>query len=212
MKILTLRKFLMATVYGSLIFFAGDTISAQDRGEYDEWREAQREAQRERREYLRTRNRGDYRDWQRARREAQQEHREYLRDVRSDRRADRRAQRRYYRLIRNGRYYRVDNEGVNRLRQAVNLGYQQGYRAGQLDQRYGRRMNFYDSASYRRASFGYAGYVARDQYQYYFQQGFQRGYEDGYFNTTRYGYRSGDNYNILGPLLNTILNIVDDNT
>ena len=210
MKYFTLRKLLMTLIYGSLIAFAVDTVNAQARDEYNDWRRAQQEAQREYREYLRTRSRNDYRDWQRARREAQREYRDYVRERRDDRRDDRRAQRRYYRVYRDGRYYSLDNQSVNRLRQAVNLGYQQGYRAGDLDRRYGRRVNFYDSSVYRRATFGYAGYVDQDQYQYYFQQGFRRGYEDGYHNTSRYGYRSGNTFNILGSLLNTILNVVDD--
>jgi flagellar biosynthesis/type III secretory pathway protein FliH len=206
MKHITLRNLLMMVVYGSVVFLTGSAVNAQARDEYRDWQRAQAEAQREYREYLRTRSRNDYRDWQRAQREAQRERREYVRE----RRDDRRDAGRYYRVYRDGRYYRYDNQGVNRLRQAVNLGYQQGYREGQQDRRYGRWMNFNDSSVYRRASFGYAGYVARNQYQYYFQQGFQRGYEDGYYNTSRYGYRSGNTFNVIGSLLNTILNVVDD--
>ena len=208
MKHFTPRKLLMTLGCGSLISFAVSTVSAQARDEYNDWRRAQQEAQREYREYLRTRDRDDYRDWQRAQREAQREHREYVRERRDDRWDDRRSQR--YRVYRDGRYYNYDNQGVNRLRQAVNLGYQQGYRDGQQDRRYGRWMNPNDSSIYRRATFGYAGYVDRNQYQYYFQQGFRRGYEDGYYNTSRYGYRSGNTFNILGSFLNTILNVVDD--
>ena len=136
MKHFTPRKLLMTLVCGSLISFAVSTVSAQARDEYNDWRRAQQEAQREYREYLRTRDRDDYRDWQRAQREAQREHREYVRERRDDRWDDRRSQR--YRVYRDGRYYSYDNQGVNRLRQAVNLGYQQGYRDGQQDRRYGR--------------------------------------------------------------------------
>ena len=97
------------------------------------------------------------------------------------------------------------------LRSAVNRGYQQGYAEGQRDRRYGRGDdNDRDSSMYRSGTYGYQSYVARDQYQYYFQQGFQRGYEDGYNSTNRYGYRSGSSFNILGNVLNTILNLTQN--
>jgi hypothetical protein len=76
-----------------------------------------------------------------------------------------------------------------------------------MDRRYGRGYNYYGNSIYSQGSYGYRSYVARDQYQYYFQQGFQRGYEDGYNNTSRYGYRSGSGNNILGNILGTILNL-----
>jgi hypothetical protein len=113
----------------------------------------------------------------------------------------------YYRIYRNGQYYNTDYRGYELLRQAVNSGYSQGYRQGELDRRYGRGYNYYGNSIYSSGVYGYQSYVARDQYQYYFQQGFQRGYEDGYNNTLRYGYRSGSSFNILGNILGTILNL-----
>ncbi len=118
-----------------------------------------------------------------------------------------------FRIYTNGQYYNVDNRGYSLLRQAVNSGYQQGYRAGMRDRRFGRYDPYRDSM-YTTGTYGYNSYVARNQYQYYFQQGFQRGYEDGFYARTQYGYRTGSTYNILGGVLNTILNIanaVDDN-
>lgn len=113
----------------------------------------------------------------------------------------------YYRVYRNGQYYETNYRGYELLRQAVNSGYQQGYRQGQVDRRYGRGYNYYGNSMYSQGTYGYQSYVARDQYQYYFQQGFQRGYEDGYNNTFRYGSRSGNGFNILSNVLGTILNL-----
>jgi len=113
-----------------------------------------------------------------------------------------------YRIYTNGQYYNVDSRGYNLLREAVNRGYQQGFRAGMRDRRFGR-YSYNNDSIYMSGSFGYNSYVARNQYQYYFQQGFQRGYEDGYYGRTQYGYRTGSTANILGGVLNTILNIAN---
>lgn len=115
--------------------------------------------------------------------------------------------RRQYRVYRNGVYYQTDYRGAELLRQAVNEGYRQGFRQGQLDRQYRRNGGYYGSNVYRSGTYGYQSYVDRQQYQYYFQQGFQRGYQDGFNSQNRYGYRSGSNMNILGSILNTILNI-----
>src|ERR1041384_4642545 len=85
-----------------------------------------------------------------------------------------------YRVYRNGSYYQTDNRGAELLRQAVNQGYQQGYRAGQNDRNYRRGANYGGSSVYRSGNYGYQSYVDSNQYRYYFQQGFQRGYQDGY--------------------------------
>lgn len=112
-----------------------------------------------------------------------------------------------YRYYRNGRYYTTDNRGAELLRAAINRGYQQGYRAGQIDasRRYNYRYN--ESQYYRSGTYGYQPYIDRSQYQYYFREGFQRGYEDGYYSRSRYGYNSGNGWNILGSILSGILNI-----
>ena len=155
---------------------------------------------------MRTRSQRDYREWQRAQREAQREFRDYQADARDDRR----DMNRRYRVYRAGQYYNTDYRGTELLRQAVNSGYQQGYREGQIARRYGRNTGYYNSGIYRSGTFGYQSYVDRNQYQYYFQQGFQRGYEDGFNAQMRYGYRSGNGFNILGNILNTILNITNN--
>jgi flagellar biosynthesis/type III secretory pathway protein FliH len=119
----------------------------------------------------------------------------------------RQAQRNYYRVYRNGSYYQTDQRGADLLRQAVQQGYRQGYQTGLNDRRYSRNSGYYGSNIYRNGTYGYQSYVDRNQYQYYFQQGFQRGYTDGYNSRTQYGYRSGNSVNILGAILNGILNI-----
>jgi flagellar biosynthesis/type III secretory pathway protein FliH len=115
--------------------------------------------------------------------------------------------RRQYRVYRNGGYYQTDYRGAELLRQAVNAGYQQGYRQGQIDRQNRRKGGYYGSNIYRSGTYGYQSYVDRSQYQYYFQQGFQRGYQDGYNSQIRYGSRAGNTVNILGSILSTILNI-----
>ena len=76
-----------------------------------------------------------------------------------------------------------------------------------MDARYRRNGSYYGNDVYRSGVYGYQSYVDRSQYQYYFQQGFQRGYEDGFNNQYRYGSRSSNGINILGNILNGILNL-----
>ncbi|HLA94718.1 MAG TPA: hypothetical protein VK612_03280 [Pyrinomonadaceae bacterium] len=112
-----------------------------------------------------------------------------------------------YRVNRNGSYYNTDQRGAEMLRQAVNAGYQQGYRSGQQD-RNGRRNSSWNNSSVdRNGTYGYQSHVDRSQYQYYFQQGFQKGYQDGYNSQNRYGSNNGGSMNILGTILNQVLNI-----
>ncbi len=190
------------------------TITAQNQNEeYREWQQAQRRAQEEYRDYQRTRSSRDYRDWQQAQRRAQQEYAEYQRvsrygnnygNVNNGRRVG------WYRINRGGNYYNVDQRQYALLQSAVNQGYRQGYNAGVRDRRYNRSDDYYYTDNvYRSGSYGYQSYVARDQYQYYFQQGFQRGYQDGINSTYRYGYRTNTGLNVLGNVLSSILQIVD---
>ena len=112
-----------------------------------------------------------------------------------------------YRVYRNGSYYQTDNRGAELLRQAVNAGYQQGFRAGQNDRTGRRSSNYNNSSIYRNGNYGYQSYVDSRQYQYYFQQGFQRGYQDGYDSRQQYGSNNNGSINILGTILQGILNI-----
>lgn len=112
-----------------------------------------------------------------------------------------------YRVYRNGRYYQTDNRGADVLRQAVNAGYQQGYRAGQQDRSYRRGGNYRNSSVYRNGNYGYQRYVDEREYQYYFQQGFERGYQDGYNSRNQFGTNNNGSLNILGSILQGILNL-----
>lgn len=199
--------------FGLALLMGAQSASAQNRNEeYREWQRAQREAQEEYRDYLRTRSRRDYRDWQQAQRRAQQEYNEYIRAnnrynngyYNNNRRAG------WYRINRGGSYYEVDQRQYAVLRDAVNRGYQQGYNAGVRDRRYGYGDDYYyNDRIYRSGTYGYQSYVDRDLYQYYFQQGFERGYRDGVNNSYRYGYRSNNGLNVLGTVLNSILQLVN---
>ncbi len=146
----------------------------------------------------------DYRDYERAQRRAQ---RQYERQQRQYERQQQRAYNQRYRVYSNGRYYETDDRGAELLRQAVNRGYQQGYRAGQADRGYRRNYNYYGSSMYRSGNYGYDRYVDSSMYRHYFQQGFQRGYEDGYYSRNRYGYNNNGGLSILGSILSGILNI-----
>ena len=220
-----LKKLMIGTMFGALVMIgAASTASAQNVSrEYRDWQRAQARAQREYNQYLRTRRASDYRDWQRAQQRARREYVQYQRVL------SRRnvivnngyynngyynagygvVPGRMYRINRGNTYYTVDARGVELLRAAVQNGYNQGYRQGQIDRQYRRGYNFGIHSTYRTGTYGWQSHVARNQYQYYFQEGFQRGYEDGYNSTYRYGVRSNNGLNILGGVLNTILRIVD---
>ena len=112
-----------------------------------------------------------------------------------------------FRVNRNGAWYNTDRQGADMLRQAVQEGYRQGFQAGMTDRRNRRQMNWGSSNSYRSGTIGWNNHVDRGQYQYYFQQGFQRGYQDGFNNRNQFGSNNGGGLNILGSILNQLLDI-----
>src|SRR4029078_7433695 len=113
-----------------------------------------------------------------------------------------------YRYSRGGTFYETNQYGANPRRQAVNYGYEQGYRSGQADRQDRWASSYQDSYAYQDASYGYGGYyVDQDDYNYYFREGFRRGYEDGYASHYQYGRYSSGRYNILGAILSQILNL-----
>jgi hypothetical protein len=113
-----------------------------------------------------------------------------------------------YRYSRGGSYYETNEYGANLLRQAVNYGYEEGFRAGQADRQDRWGYNYEDSYAYRDANYGYSGYyVEQDDYNYYFREGFRRGYEDGYYGRYQYGRLSNGKYVILGAILGAILTL-----
>jgi hypothetical protein len=113
-----------------------------------------------------------------------------------------------YRYNRGGRYYETNQYGADQLRQAVDNGYEQGFRAGQADQQDRWNANYKGSYAYQDANYGYSGYyVSQADYNYYFREGFRRGYEDGYNSRSQYGSQSSGSYSILGTVLSQILNL-----
>jgi len=113
-----------------------------------------------------------------------------------------------YRYNRGGSWYQTNSYGADLLRQAVNYGYQEGFRAGQADRSDRWGYNYRDSFAFQDANFGYNGlYLDQDAYNYYFRQGFERGYEDGYYSRNRYGSYNNGALSILGAVVNTILNL-----
>lgn len=214
MRVRNILKTVATGGFGLALLLTAQTASAQNRNEeYREWQAAQRRAQNAQRDYQRTRSSRDYREWQQAHRRAQQEYNEYIRsNNRASNRYNNNNGRRvgWYRINRGGNYYEVNQPGYNMLREAVNRGYQQGYNAGQRDQRSRRGDSWYRNDNvYRSGTYGYRTGVDRSQYQYYFQQGFERGYRDGYNNSYSYGTRSNAGLSVLGTVLNQILQVVD---
>jgi flagellar biosynthesis/type III secretory pathway protein FliH len=112
-----------------------------------------------------------------------------------------------YRYNRGGRYYETNEYGAKMLRQAVNHGYQEGFRAGKADRDDRWRGNYKDSYAYRDANFGYSGYyINRTDYNHYFREGFRRGYEDGHNRRYRYGRNDNGNYSMLDNIMSQVLN------
>jgi len=102
----------------------------------------------------------------------------------------------------------VNQYGADMLRQALNLGYEQGVRAGQSDREDRWRFNYQDSFAFQDATYGYSGYyVELNDYRYYFREGFRRGYEDGYYSRSQYGRYSNGSGSLLGNILSAILNL-----
>jgi len=113
-----------------------------------------------------------------------------------------------YRYNRGGSYYQTNQYGANLLRQGVNHGYKEGFRAGEADRQDRWGSNYQDSYAYQDANYGYSGYyVDQDDYNYYFREGFRRGYDDGYNSRYQYGTYSNGSYSMLGGLLSQILNL-----
>ena len=113
-----------------------------------------------------------------------------------------------YRYYRGGRYYQANQYGADLLRQAVNLGYEEGVRAGQSDREDRWRFDYRNSYAYEDATYGYNSYyVDASEYQYYFREGFRRGYEDGYYGRSRYGYYQNGVFSLIGSVLQAILNL-----
>ena len=114
-----------------------------------------------------------------------------------------------YRYNRGGSYYEINQYGADTLRQAVNYGYQEGFRAGRSGPS-GQLARPTTTAvmPIQDATYGYNGYyVDPEDYRYYFREGFHRGYEDGYNDQYQYGYYSNGSYGVLGNVLSLILNL-----
>jgi hypothetical protein len=114
-----------------------------------------------------------------------------------------------YRYYRGGNYYYTSQQGAQMLREAVEYGYEEGYRAGQADRQDRWGYGYNQSYGYEDASYGYNGYyVDLDEYRYYFREGFRRGYEDGYYSRNQYGRYNNGGYNILGNILQGIFSAI----
>lgn len=112
-----------------------------------------------------------------------------------------------YRYSRGGNYYRTNQYGVDMIRQALNYGYEQGYRAGQADRGDRARFSCRDSYAYQDATYGYNGFdVDLSEYRYYFREGFIRGCQDGYNSRFRYGRNDNGVFSLMDNILRQIFN------
>jgi len=221
-NIKALKTAIISSIFGAFVLVGTATMaSAQSNRDYREWQRAQAEAQQRQMDWQRSHSQSDWKKWQQAQARAlqyQQQYGTYNNNGYNNgngyyNNGYNNGYRTYsgntYRVYRNGSYYTTDNRGAELLRTAVQNGYSQGYQQGQIDRRYNRGYNCYGNSVYTNGSYGYQSYVARDQYQYYFQQGFQKGYEDGFYSRSNYGTRSGNTFNILSSVLGTILNLTN---
>ncbi len=114
-----------------------------------------------------------------------------------------------YYYQRNGNYYYTSQYGAQMLQDAVNRGYEEGYRSGQADRYDGWGYNHQQSYGYQDASYGYNSYyVSLEEYNYYFREGFRRGYEDGYYGRQEYGQNSKGTFTVLGAVIGAIIDII----
>jgi len=113
-----------------------------------------------------------------------------------------------YRYNMGGVFRETNQYGVDALRQAVNQGYLEGYRAGQIDRRDRVPADVQRAFDFENGNFDYAGsYVPLSDYSYYFREGFQRGYDDAYWNRARYGTFVNGNASILSDIVAGILGL-----
>jgi hypothetical protein len=198
MNLNTFRKTFAVSALG-LAFLLGTTEIADAQVSRQEQREQQKIAKREQKA----------REWQAGvedRRIKADQQREQMR-IRQIPMTSTTSANNRYRVNRNGTYYETNNRGAELLKQAVNSGYQEGYRSGRNDRNKNRTGDYKVTSVYRKGNYGYQKYVTAGQYQYYFQQGFERGYDDGFNTRFENGIRTNGSVNILENILQNILTI-----
>ena len=113
-----------------------------------------------------------------------------------------------YRYLRGGRYYEINEYAARLLQNAINYGYEEGFRAGEADRLDHWPFDYTSSYAYLDASYGYYGmYVSLSEYNYYFREGFRRGYDDGYYGRHRYGAMVNGDLRIMGDVLRLIIDL-----
>jgi len=116
-----------------------------------------------------------------------------------------------YRYRRDGRDYQTNQYGIKKLDQALQAGYNEGYKAGRADREDHWRNDYRSAFAYQDANYGYDGrYIAQDEYNHYFREGFQRGYDDGYYSLQKYGKKNdsggiNDEWLIAGAVVAAII-------
>ena len=78
----------------------------------------------------------------------------------------------------------IDPEHAEKARDAVSMGYMEGYRKGKKDR--GHKYNDTARMPYQTSPFE-PSLIAGHKYKPFYEAGYKRGYEDGYNNTMKYG-------------------------
>ena len=113
-----------------------------------------------------------------------------------------------YRYMRAGRWYEINEYAARVLQDAINDGYEEGFRAGEADRLDHWRYDYSSAYGYVDASYGYYGmYVSLAEYNYYFREGFRRGYDDGYYRRYRYGVIVDGDLRIMSDVLRLIIDL-----
>jgi hypothetical protein len=99
-----------------------------------------------------------------------------------------------------------DNDNINDRSEvrdrAQRVGYDEGFRAGQIDRANGERADFRDEGVYQEATAGYQSqHGMLSYYRQQFRAAFARGYEDGYRNRNSDTRRRGGIGGIVGDII-----------
>ncbi len=113
-----------------------------------------------------------------------------------------------YAYVYGGRRYETNRYGVAALRDALELGYQQGYQAAVADLQDHWGYDYRNCYAYQDANYGYTGlYIGEGEYNYYFREGFRRGYDDGYYRRHHYGRYEDGTLRLVADIVDGILQL-----
>ena len=106
----------------------------------------------------------------------------------------------------------MDPEHSEKARDAVSVGYMEGYKRGHKDGQGGHKYNDTARMPYQGSTFEPSLIPSpRHEYKPFYEQGYTRGYEDGYKNTTKYGTVSKTGaqkgYSVYGSVMDALVGV-----